>query len=95
MEGRQQETELVLEVVQVGNQTIRQGGRLEDEALGHVATAPEVVKHNQVVGEKDVWCALEHRSDTNGCDDDTGLLAFAALLREVSYSFQITPEPLD
>jgi hypothetical protein len=66
VEGREQETELVLEIVEVGDRAVRQVGRLEDETLGHVTAAPQMIEDDQIADEESVGCAFEHRSDANG-----------------------------
>ena len=63
VERRQQETELILEVVQVGDWAVREVRRFKDETLGHETAAPEMIEHNQVAAEKSVGNWFGHRSD--------------------------------
>ena len=49
---REQETELILEIVQVGDRAVREVGRFKNESLRHITAAPEMIEHNQIAAEK-------------------------------------------
>ena len=62
----QQETELVLKIVEVGRLTVGQVWCLEDEAFRHVSAAPQMIEHNQVANKEAVGCGLEHSISSAG-----------------------------
>ena len=72
VERRQQEAELILKIVQVGDRAVREVGCFKDETLGHIAAAPEMIEHNQITSEKAIGCVFKHMSDVDGFDGDAG-----------------------
>src|SRR5438128_1545580 len=63
---REQETELVLEIVQVGDRTVREVGRFKYEPFGHEAATPQMIEHNQAAAEESVRNWFGHKSDALG-----------------------------
>ena len=59
----EQETELILKIVEVGDLAVGEVGRFKDEPLRHITTAPEQIEDNQVADKKTVGSAFKHRSD--------------------------------
>jgi hypothetical protein len=66
VERGEQETELILKIVQVGDLAVGEVGRFKDKPLGHVTAAPQMIEHNQVADKKTVGCAFKHKSDALG-----------------------------
>jgi hypothetical protein len=59
----EQETELILKIVEVGDLAVGEVGRFKDKPLRHVTTAPEQIEDNQIADKKTVGSAFKHRSD--------------------------------
>jgi hypothetical protein len=75
VQGREQETELVLECVEVRDGRVGQVGSLEDEALSNVAAATKVIEDNQVANEVAIGGPLKHRSNVDRfCHDCCSLM---------------------
>ena len=59
----EQETELILKIVEVGNLAVGEVGRFKDKPLRHEATAPELIEDNQIADKYTIGSAFKHRSD--------------------------------
>jgi hypothetical protein len=59
----EEETELILKIIEVGNLAVGEVGRFKDKPLCHVTTAPKQIEDNQVADKKTVGSAFKHRSD--------------------------------
>src|SRR5205823_1330503 len=60
VERGQQETELLLEIVEIGYWAVGKVRCLKDEPLRDVAAAAKVIEHDQVAHEKTVGSPLKH-----------------------------------
>jgi hypothetical protein len=63
MEGCQQQTELLLKFIQVGDGTVGQIRRFKDKAFGDVAAAPQMIEQNQIADKETVGWTFKHKSD--------------------------------
>ena len=66
VERSQQQAELVLKFVQVGDGAVGEVGRFKDKTFGDVTAAPEMIEQNQIADEKTVGRAFKHKSDALG-----------------------------
>jgi hypothetical protein len=65
VERREQETELILEVVEIGDRAVGEVGGFKDKPLRRIPAPPEKIKDNQVANKKTVRRAFKHRSDVD------------------------------
>jgi polyhydroxyalkanoate synthesis regulator phasin len=63
VERGEQETELILKIVKVGDLAVGEVRRFKDKPLRDVTPAPEQIEDNQVADKKTVGSAFKHRSD--------------------------------
>ena len=63
VERREQETELILKIVEIGNLAVGEVGRFKDKALRDIPAAPEQIEDNQIADKKPVGSVFKHRSD--------------------------------
>jgi hypothetical protein len=94
VQGREQETELILEVVQVGGGTVGEVGRFNDETLCDEAATPEMIEDYHVADKETVGSAFEHKSDANGRSGDGDFLR-AKLLAHLVNAGELFGELLD
>ena len=59
----EQETELLLKIIEVGDLAVGEVGRLKDKAFRHETTASEQIEDNQIADKETVGSAFKHRSD--------------------------------
>jgi hypothetical protein len=62
----QQQAELFLKFVQVGNRAVGQVGGFKDKAFGDVAAAPQMIEQNQIADKETVGWTFKHKSDALG-----------------------------
>src|ERR1039457_7680092 len=87
MERRQQETELILKIIQVGDRAVREIWRFKDETLRDVTTTPQMIEHNQIAAEESVGNGFGHRSDALGI-----VLSPFAIVRHLLDAVQVINE---
>ena len=66
MEGCQQQTELLLKFIQVGDGTVGQIRRFKDKAFGDITAAAQMIEQNQIADKETVGWTFKHKSDALG-----------------------------
>ena len=62
----QQQAELFLKFIQVGDGTVGEVRRFKDKTFGDITAAPQMVEHHQIAHKKTVGWTLKHKSDALG-----------------------------